>query len=265
MKSNSVEGPAARIVSLAPSATSILCEIGAQSSLVGVTKWCADVAPVKHLLRFGDCWRLDSVDKILRLRPTLIIGSVPFRAETVAKLLERPLRFLAINPRRISDIYDDIRLLARITRRERDGERLILRMEKEFQLLRARSTPSCSSFPPRVYSEAWPNPRISSPPWVAELIEICGGRMTVPAGTRVSDPDVASARPEIIVLAWTATGSKADPRKAYSVAAWKEVPAIQTRRVRVIRDELLNTPGPPLLEGARQLYRIIHSSAGAKV
>jgi ABC-type Fe3+-hydroxamate transport system substrate-binding protein len=84
--------------------------------------------------------------------------------------------------------------------------------------------------------------------------------MTVPAGKRVSDADVASAGPEIIVLAWAATGAKSDPRKAYSVAAWKEVPAIQTRRVHVVPDELLNTPGPPLMEGARQLFELIHSN-----
>src|SRR5713101_6917470 len=43
-----------RIVSLAPSATSILCAIGAKSQLVGVTKWCADVAPVAKLPKLGD-------------------------------------------------------------------------------------------------------------------------------------------------------------------------------------------------------------------
>src|SRR2546429_9407463 len=35
--------------SLAPSATAILCAIGANKTLVGVTKWCADVAPVGAL------------------------------------------------------------------------------------------------------------------------------------------------------------------------------------------------------------------------
>jgi ABC-type hemin transport system substrate-binding protein len=68
-----------RIVSLAPSATSILCAIGARRTLVGVTKWCADVAPVNGLPKLGDCWHMKSVDEILRLRPTLVIGSVPYK------------------------------------------------------------------------------------------------------------------------------------------------------------------------------------------
>jgi len=48
-----------RIVSLAPSATSILYSIGAKRALVGVTKWCADVAPVGKLPKLGDCWHMN--------------------------------------------------------------------------------------------------------------------------------------------------------------------------------------------------------------
>jgi iron complex transport system substrate-binding protein len=112
----------------------------------------------------------------------------------------------------------------------------------------------------RVYCEAWPNPRISSPPWVAELVAIAGGEMVLPAGEKVSDEAVASALPEVIVLAWAATGDQAEPEQAYKVAAWKDVPAIRDRRVFVVRDELLNTPGPPLMAGAWELFRILHSS-----
>src|SRR5260370_27612199 len=96
-----------RIVSLAPSATSILCAIGARRSLVGVTKWCGDVAPVGKLPRLGDCWHIESVDEILRLRPTLVIGSLPYKHETVAKLLQQRLNFLAMNPRTLAKIEAD--------------------------------------------------------------------------------------------------------------------------------------------------------------
>ncbi|MHB8756322.1 MAG: ABC transporter substrate-binding protein, partial [Candidatus Acidiferrales bacterium] len=111
---------------------------------------------------------------------------------------------------------------------------------------------------PRVYCEAWPNPRISSPPWVAEMVEIAGGEMIVPAGEKVSDADVARARPDVIVLAWTARGGKSKPEQSLANPAWQDVPAVRDRRVFAIRDELLNTPGPPLVRGAEELLRILH-------
>jgi iron complex transport system substrate-binding protein len=247
-----------RIVSLAPSATSILCAIGAQNLLVGVTKWCADVAPVGKLPKLGDCWHLESVENILRLKPTLVIGSVPFKQETVAKLLEHPRNFLAMNPRTLSDIEADISLLAGITQRQAAASRLIRSMHREFAAIARKSRHAKRRV--RVYCEAWPNPRISSPPWVAELVKICGGEMVVPAGKSVTDEEVAIAKPEVIILAWAATGDKSSPKQAYELEAWREVPAICEHRVHVVRDELLNTPGPPLIEGARALYKLLHSA-----
>ena len=244
-----------RIVSLAPSATSILCAIGAKKTLVGVTKWCADVAPVNGLPKLGDCWSLDP-GAVLALKPTLVVGSVPYKQETVGKLLEFPLTFLAMNPRTLTDVENDIRMLGRLVNRAAAAERLIERMRREFSAIRRGAGTFRTR--PRVYCEAWPNPRISSPPWVAELVEIAGGEMVLPPGERVSDEQVAEAQPEVIVLAWAATGDRARAGKAYEVAAWKEVPAIRDRRVHVVRDELLNTPGPPLVKGIRKLYEIFH-------
>src|SRR5258706_10530978 len=121
-----------RIVSLTPSATSILCAIGAKKVLVGVTKWCCDVAPVAGLPQVGDCWHMESVADIVALRPTLVIGSVPYKQETVGKLLEQRLNFLATNPRTLEDLYADIRLLGRITERVARAEALIRKMRSEF-------------------------------------------------------------------------------------------------------------------------------------
>jgi iron complex transport system substrate-binding protein len=250
---------ALRIVSLAPSVTSILCAIGAKRQLVGVTKWCADVASVKGLPKLGDCWHLNSVDEILKLKPSLVIGSVPYKQETLAKLLEHPLSFLATNPRSLADIENDIRMLGRIAGRAPQAELLIKKMRQEFNAIAKKSRASKNKT--HVYCEAWPNPRISSPPWVSEIVKICGGEMVLPPGQKVSDQQVASAHPAVIVLAWAATGDKAKPQKSYQVAAWKDVPAIRNRQVYVIRDELLNTPGPPLVAGAKQLFGILHNYA----
>lgn len=199
---------------------------------------------------------MDSVEDILRLKPTLVIGSVPYKQETVAKLLEHPLNFLAMNPRTLSDIEADIRLLGRLTQHSAAASRLIRVMQREFAAIAKKSLRTKPRV--RVYCEAWPNPRISSPPWVAELVKICDAEMVVPAGKSVTEEEVADAQPEVIVLAWAATGDKSDPRKTYQVKAWRDVPAIRARRVYVVRDELLNTPGPPLIEGARTLCKLLH-------
>jgi len=255
-------GGTPRIVSLAPSSTSILCAVGAKKTLVGVTKWCAEVAPVDGLPKLGDCWHMDSVDAILRLKPTLVIGSVPYKQETVAKLLAHPLNFLAMNPRSLTDVENDIRMLAGIVNRTLAAERLIREMRQAFAAIAKAGTRTKPRV--RVYCEAWSNPRISSPPWVAELVEIAGGEMVVPSGCTVTDEQVAAAKPELIVLAWAATGDKAKRQSAYQVAAWQGVAAIRNRQVHVVSDELLNTPGPPLVSGARELAKLISGAQAAR-
>lgn len=306
-----------RIVSLAPSVTSILVALGARRQLVAVSKWCKDVADVDGLPALGDCWLFSSnpsssppsnaigktasgastqtagktaasgktassgkasssertsstgVERganenaaaLLELEPTLIIGSVPFKTETVQEILKLPVPFLALNPRSLADIETDIRTLGLLANAKSRAEVLIREMRGTFE--RIGKAASREKSRPRIYCEAWPNPRISSPPWVAELVEICGGKMTVPAGARVSDEDVTRANPEIIVLAWAAVGGKSKPEQALNNPAWRDVRAVREKKVFAIRDELLNTPGPPLMRGAEELLRVIHPELAA--
>jgi iron complex transport system substrate-binding protein len=137
------------------------------------------------------------------------------------------------------------------------AERLITKMNRSFESVRRKARSHKSSTKPKVYAEAWSNPRISSPPWVAELIVLAGATPAVAAGAQVSDEEIAIANPDVIVLAWTATGDRSKPESALNNPKWKDVSAVQSGRVHVICDELLNTPGPPLIEGAEQLYRAI--------
>jgi iron complex transport system substrate-binding protein len=251
-----------RIVSLAPNVTSILLMLGAGRELVGVSRWCKDVAPVGKRPQVGDCWTMD-IGEVMRLKPTLLIGSVPFATKTVETILKQPVAFLALNPRTLADIYSDVRTLARLVNRAPAGERLIRQMRREFAQVVLRAARIGTH--PRVYCEAWPNPRISSPPWVQELVEIAGGKMLVTPGARVTDLQVAHDKPDVIVLAWAATGNRAKPETALHNPAWKSVPAVKSGRVIVIRDELLNTPGPPLIQGVRELFRAIHTTRSSKM
>src|SRR5204862_446906 len=78
-------------------------------------------------------------------------------------------------------------------------------------------------------------------------------------GQKVTEAQVAAAQPDVIVLAWAATGAKAEPKQAFNVTAGKDVPAIRNRQVHVISNELLNTPRPPLIDGANTLYKLLQA------
>jgi iron complex transport system substrate-binding protein len=96
---------------------------------------------------------------------------------------------------------------------------------------------------------------------VSELIALAGGTAAVPAGQRVSDEQVAEARPDVVILAWTAAGDKSDPRRVFENPQWGDLPAVRSRRVFVVRDELLNTPSPILVLGACELARVIRTAS----
>jgi ABC-type Fe3+-hydroxamate transport system substrate-binding protein len=197
---------------------------------------------------FGDCWRFESLDQIARLRPTLIVGSVPFHPETVAKILTLPTQFLALNPRSLADIYSDIETLARLTNRAANGRKLIADMKERF--LRIRRASPKKSQPIRVYAEAWPNPRISSPPWVSELIALCGAAWSR-SGARVSDESRCRFS-DVIVLAWAATGTRANARKTLANLSGNR--CLRTAIDGFYhRDELQNTPGLTRPDGAGEI------------
>lgn len=252
-KGHTVKG---RIVSLAPSVTSILCALGAKKALVGVTRWCRDVAPVRNLPTFGDCWKCDTAG-VAALRPQLVIGSVPYNTQVVEDLLRRGLTFLATNPRTLKDIFSDILLLGRLVGREKQAHRLVRRLQSRIQRVAARTQRVRRR--PRVYCESWPKPRMVSPGWVEEMVKLAGGRF-VPAGggRRVAEGEVRAARPDIVVLAWAACGMRLDARKVLRRPGWQQLPAIRNHQVYVVSDECLNTPGPPLAEGLERLAKIIH-------
>jgi iron complex transport system substrate-binding protein len=246
-----------RIVSLAPNVTSILLSIGVGKELVGVSRWCKDVAPVGRRAEVGDCWKLD-VAEVTKLKPTIVIGSVPFAPETVSTLLAQPFTFVALNPRTLADIHNDIQTLGRLSNRQAAAKRLTRQIQASLTAVRKAAANRGSATKPRVYCEAWPNPRISSPPWVAELVELAGGKIVVPTGQRLTDDQVAQANPDIMILAWAATGTRAKAETALNNPAWRHIKAIQSKRVVVVRDEWLNTPGPPLVRGAQELLRIFN-------
>jgi iron complex transport system substrate-binding protein len=229
---------------------------------VGVTRWCKEVLPAakanvfNHLTLFDDCWNADPA-AVAALKPDLVIGSVPYRAKVVEGLIGLGLRFLATYPRCLADIYREIRLLGRIVDAAPAADRLVEWMQSEIESVRLRAAQAQGR--PRIYCEEWSNPLQNSQLWVAELVEAAGGEFVPqPPARKVTAEEVIAANPEVIAVAWCGTNDRSRPDVVRRRPGWDAIEAVHRNRIHAVRDELLNTPGPNLIEGLRELAALIH-------
>jgi iron complex transport system substrate-binding protein len=245
-----------RVVSLQPSVTVTLRDLGLLDHLAACTRYCLDVCPElcgtsRHIVQ--DSWSAKS-DEISAAKPDIVIASVPYRLESVAEIIKCGVRFLGLAPKSLSDIYSDIELIARVMDVPERGLIVVQKMQQEITAAREQNA---GRKPPLVYCEEWGKPLILSQPWVAELVEAAGGRFFGDPGKQTTEQEVALADPDVIVTAWCGAGDRVPLEKIVARRNWEQTKAAQNGRVYCINDELLNTPASTLIQGLYALAAAI--------
>src|SRR3982751_5610288 len=150
-----------RIVSLLPSATEIVCALGLEDALVGVTHECDYPEGVKdkqkltaskishesmssleidHAVRsqldgHGSIYELDE-ERLLALKPDLIVTqelcdvcAVSYRTvQQAARLFETDVRIVSLEPNTIEDIFANICTVGELTGREDRADGLVAQL-----------------------------------------------------------------------------------------------------------------------------------------
>jgi len=251
-----------RVVSLQPSVTVTLRDLGVLDRLVACTKYCVDVCP--EVMETGciiveDSWSAKA-DQIMAAKPDLVIASVPYRLESVAEILKSGVPFLGLAPKSLDDIYRDIMMISQamglVPRNDgRSGADIVAKIQKEVQSMQQKTMEVERRL---VYCEEWGKPLILSQTWVAELVEAAGGRFFGQPGKQVTKEEVAAADPEVIVAAWCGAGDRVPLEKIIPKRGWEQTKAAKNGRVYCINDEFLNTPASTLIQGLHALAAAIH-------
>jgi iron complex transport system substrate-binding protein len=251
-----------RVVSLQPSVTVTLRDLGLLGRLAACTKYCADVCPevvAAGCMIVEDSWSARA-EQILAAKPDLVIASVPYRLESVAEIIKSGVPFLGLAPKCLADVYSDILMIARVVGSEEAGASearalaLVERMQNEIAAVSNRT----SHLPqPLVYCEEWGKPLILSQTWVAELVEAAGGRFFGEPGKQVTEEEVAAADPDVIVAAWCGAGDRVPLEKIIPKRGWEPTKAAKNGQVYCINDEFLNTPASTLIQGLHALAAAI--------
>ena len=247
-----------RVVSLQPSATLTLRDLGLLDRVEACTKYCGDVCPEADdgsRLIVSDSWTAQA-KQILAAKPDIVIASVPYQLEAVGEILKSGTRFLGLAPHTLADIYTDIVVIAGNMGVPERGEQVVSDMQAAIEGIRVQSTSDGEK--PRVFCEEWGKPIIASQPWVAELVEAVGGSFIGEPGKTASAEEIASTLPDMLIAAWCGAGDRVPLEKIVEQRNWNGLPAVRERRVFCISDELLNTPATSLIGGLRAIAWALH-------
>jgi len=256
-----------RIVCLTEETTETLYLLGEERRIVGISGFTVRPARARKEKPRVSAFTSAKIDRILELRPDLVLGFSDLQADIAAQLARAGLEVHLFNQRSVAEIFRMIGSLGGMIGCEARTAELIARLEDGVQTARerARALPRR----PRVYFEEWDEPLISGIRWVAELIGIAGGEdcfpelSVQPLGRQriIADAqEVPRRAPDIIFGSWC--GKKFRPEEVASRPGWSDIPAVRGGFVREIKSAIILQPGPAALtDGLRAIQQVIEEWA----
>lgn len=254
-----------RIVCLTEETTETLYLLGQGDRIVGVSGYTVRPPEARQKPKVS-AFLNAKFDKIVALRPDLVLAFSDLQADLVAELIRRGLAVVTFNQRSIADIFQMIRMLGGMVGHQREAEALADRLHTGLDHIRE----SAARFPKRLraFFEEWDDPLISGIRWVEELVEIAGADPIFPefsshglAKDRIVDPaEVARRDPEVIFASWC--GKKMRKATIQNRPGWDRVAAVRNDHVFEIPSTSILQPGPAsLTDGVAQLHaRLRHVS-----
>jgi len=262
--------PPSRIVCLTEETVETLYLLCEQDRIVGISGYVVRPPEARREKPRVGAFTSANIDKILALRPDLVLTFSDLQANIVADLIRRGLNVHAFNQRTVAGIFDMIRMLGAMVNAGERAEELVVRLDAG--LVEARSRAECLPKRPKVFFEEWDDPLISGIGWVSELIEIASGidifadrRHQGAAKNRiVRTEEVVARAPDLIIGSWC--GKKFRPERVAVRADFAQIPAVQLQDMYEIKSSLILQPGPAALtDGLAELQTILGRWAGVTV
>jgi iron complex transport system substrate-binding protein len=284
-----------RIVSLLPSATEIVCLLGLEEQLVGVSAdsdWPVEVVtrlPVLNTVSIDTgqmtSAEIDAVasdghsgaslyhvdpDLLRSLEPDLILTQEICEVCAVSRrdveLATRTLGYtphvLSLSPVTLDQVLDDVDLVGKTAGTEGQSVELVDRLRERLESVRTRASEVAR---PSVFCMEWLDPPYTAGHWVPEMVGLAGGcdELGTPAGPsrRVAWEDVVTYAPEVLILMPCSLELErvaSEFELVRRLPDWDQLPAVQSGRVYAGHTHLFSRSGPRLVDGVETLARMLH-------
>ena len=253
--------PPQRIVSLLPSLTESVCELGQCARLVGVDRYSNYPESVKKLPQVGG--GLDpNVEAIVALKPDVVLMATSSRVGD--RLQSLGIKVVALEPKTHADVK---RVLEKV------GQLLgVPDAQRVWRTIDMATSAAAQSLPKnlgatRVYFEVNPGPYgAGEASFIGETLTRLGVKNIIPANLGpfpLLNPEfIVRANPDVVMI-----GQRSVDHMGQR-PGWQNMRAMREKRLCVFtpaQSDVLVRPGPRMAEGARLMAQCLADKAGSVV
>ncbi len=287
-----------KIVSLLPSATEIVCVLGLEECLAGVTHECdypafvqtlpkvtrtliphdAGSAEIDALVRerLKTQKALYSLDLPIleRLQPDLLITQALCDVcavaeaevqEAVCRLPGQP-RVLSLEPMTLEEVFDSLLRVGEATNTAAKARQVVEKLNKRVQEVEERTRRVRMAPRPRVAFLEWIDPLFSGGHWNPALVAMAGGADVLGAAGSPSRTlrweQVVESRPDVLFIACCGFGIERTLQEVPLLQrqpGWRDLPCVRAGQVYVADgNAYFSRPGPRLVDSLEMLARTLH-------
>ncbi|MCJ7514960.1 MAG: cobalamin-binding protein [Dehalococcoidia bacterium] len=252
-----------RIVSLAPSNTEILFALGLGDKVVGDTEYCNYPETAKTKPKVGGFSTVD-IEKVVSLRPDLVLATRIHDKTIIPALENLGITVVALTPHSLSEVLDSIKLVGKITGQDKEASALVKDLNTRIKEITDKTEKLSSGQRPRVFYVTWHDPLWTAGPGTisSDVISLAGGQNIASdiTGDKTIDLETIINRdPEVIIVSvGMGTGEDLPWQYIKSESRLKNTQALLNSRVYKIDGDLINRPGPRIVEALKQMAQFIH-------
>ena len=246
------------IVSLAPSNTEILFDLGLADKVVGVTNYCNYPEEALEKEKVGGFSDVD-IERIVAINPDLILAEDMHKLEVIPALEQLGFTVIALVPHNLQEVMDSIVLIGRITGATEKASEIVVDMSQKIEAITDETDRLEETEKPKVLYVIWHAPMMSvgRDTRIHELIRLAGGiNIAALAGEgypTLTLEEIINIDPQVIIV-----DSEASLDFVLDESRLSGVAALIDNRVYNIDPDLSNRPTSRIVEALELMAKMIH-------
>jgi len=249
--------PAQRVITLAPSLTEMVFKIGAEDKLVATVKSSDFPTAAKNIARIGDYERFN-LETLLSYKPDLILAwSSGNNSQQIEQIKKFNIPVYLIEPRELNDIAKTLRnigiLLAHTVQAEQAAN------DFERRLIQITETNKHKSRL-RAFYQIWHEPiyTVNGEHVISRIMQMCGldnifqnARILAP---KINLESIIGKNPDVIIASGVVTEANVKKPDWLSVwGNWPDISAVANDNVFFIHPDIINRQSTRILDGAERM------------